>query len=119
MSPSKKILIVDDDPYIVEFLVAVLEAEGYSVVTAADGLEALAQMGRCAPSLVILDLCMPRMSGEQFLSRLRESGCDPAVIVMTAMDDARLLARKLGAQGWLQKPFDLDTLLEVVSRLAG
>ncbi len=118
LKTSRPILIVDDDPFILEFLKAVLEASDYPVVTASNGKEALQLLKSTQPSLILLDMAMPILDGPGFL---REIGHNPQprspVVVMTAMDDARRMARDLGAEGWLQKPFDLDTLLDLVNHL--
>ncbi len=118
MRTSKPLMVVDDDPFILEFLKSVLEAFGYSVVTASDGRDALEQLEVCGASLILLDMAMPVLDGRGFLQELRRNPeLKAPVVVMTAMDDARRMARDLGTEGWLQKPFDLDALLETVSRL--
>ncbi|MHB0870847.1 MAG: response regulator [Chloroflexota bacterium] len=119
MRTSKPILVVDDDPFILEFLKVVLEASEYPVVTASDGREALAAIESAEASLILLDMAMPVLDGFGFLAEMRRKpSCRAPVVVMTAMDDARRLARDLGVEGWLQKPFDLDTLLDLVAQLA-
>jgi DNA-binding response OmpR family regulator len=118
LKSGKPILIVDDDPYILDFLEAVLQASGYLVVTAGGGHEALQWLESNRPGLILLDMSMPVMNGTEFLQKVRSrSDPGPPVVVMTAMDDARRLSRDLGTKGWLQKPFDLDTLLMVVESL--
>ena len=118
MKSGKPILVVDDDPFILEFLKAVLEASGYTVVTASDGREALHRLESGKPGLILLDMAMPILDGRGFLQEMRHgSALEAPVVVMTAMDDARRLARDLKAEGWLQKPFDLDALLNTVERL--
>ncbi len=117
MKSSRAILVVDDDPFILEFLKAVLEASGYPVMTASDGREALQLLESGRPGLILLDMAMPLLDGPGFLREMRRSSAlTTPVVIMTAMDDARRLARDLGAQGWLQKPFDLDALLDIVER---
>jgi CheY-like chemotaxis protein len=66
-----RILVVDDDPSIRDLLSLVLQDEGYDVRTAADGPEALDVLGRCPPSLIVLDLMMPGMDGFEFVSKVR------------------------------------------------
>jgi len=115
---DKPILVVDDDPFILDFLKTVLEASGYTVATASDGREALELMDSGQVGLVLLDLSMPVLDGSGFLEQIAQKPPPrPPIVVMTAFDNARSLARQLGTDGWLQKPFDLDTLLEVVERL--
>ncbi len=118
MKSSRPVLVVDDDPFILEFLKAVLEASGYPVMTASDGREALQRLESSRPGLILLDMAMPVLDGVGFLQEMRRiPDWNAPVVVMTAMDDARRLARDLGTEGWLQKPFDLDALLDVVQQL--
>src|SRR5579859_5195072 len=80
------VLVVDDEPDIVEFLTTVLRDEGYATEAARDGLEALSKLKQARPSLIILDLMMPQMNGFEVLDALR-SGNEPnrpAVIVLSA-----------------------------------
>jgi len=115
---DKPILVVDDDPFILDFLKTVLEAGGYAVLTASDGREALEVMDSEQPGLILLDLSMPVLDGSGFLEQMRlKPPPRPPVVVMSAFDNTRSLARQLDAEGWLQKPFDLDTLLGIVDRL--
>jgi putative two-component system response regulator len=104
-----RLLVVDDEPVIASLLQHVLEAEGYEVAVARDGLEALAAVGDRKPDLVLLDIDMPRMSGDEVCRRLK---CDPAtrllpVIMITARGDLprRLDAWEYGADEFLAKPF--------------
>jgi CheY-like chemotaxis protein len=111
-------MIVEDDEDIREMLRLVLEAGGYRVVTAADGLEAWERLAADRqPSLIILDLMMPRMDGEQFLKKLRASSqCGVPVVVMSGQPGAIQKARDLHADASLIKPVDLDDLLGTVER---
>ena len=114
------ILVVDDDPGIVGFLELALIDEGYAVRVAANGREALDQIGVCCPSLILLDMNMPVMDGWEFCQKLRRRGTAEGsipVIVMTAARDAALRSHDVGAQGFLGKPFDLDHLFRVISSL--
>ena len=108
------VLVVDDDPDIRETLREVIEAEGFAVVCAANGraaLDALA-MGLC-PSLVVLDLMMPSMSGWELLAAIRadRSLADLPVAVISAAGGR---ATPVGATCFLRKPIDLDTLIDLV-----
>jgi signal transduction histidine kinase/CheY-like chemotaxis protein len=86
--PFCKILIVDDEPAIREIVHRTLEKEGWEIYQAGDGEEALQQVQKVAPEIILLDLMMPRMDGFEFLTQLRktESGRNLPVIVITAMD---------------------------------
>lgn len=109
------ILVVDDEPTIRHFLQTLLRDEGYRVVTAINGLDALQQLG-CEPNLILLDLQMPTMNGFEFLGRLRNmtGRADTPVLVVTANPSDATVA---GAQRVLKKPFDVTTLLTHVSEL--
>ena len=111
----KKILIVDDEKKIVEILKAYLEKEGYSVLTAYDGQEALDSARRDVPDLIILDLMLPEISGWDVCRELRKESNVP-VIMLTARDDTtdKIIGLELGADDYVTKPFDPK---EIVSRV--
>jgi CheY-like chemotaxis protein len=111
------ILVVDDDPTILATVSETLDMEGYPVVTASNGAEALQEVDRNRPSLVLLDMRMPVMDGWSFMRGVRERGLELTVVVMTAATDARRWAAEIGAQGVLAKPFELDDLTNAVRRL--
>jgi len=113
----RPILVVDDDPTILATVSETLDLEGYPVVTATNGAEALAAVERDRPSIVLLDMRMPVLDGWGFVRALRERGISLTVVVMTAAADARRWAREIGAQGVLPKPFELDDLLAAVQRV--
>ncbi|HVG95515.1 MAG TPA: response regulator [Chloroflexota bacterium] len=119
------VLVVDDDDAIRDFLRSALECEGYGVLAAGDGLDALALCERYAPDVILLDLMMPRLSGLAFLARYRERfGAGPEagvpgtpdvpIYVMSAVRAAVDEAAAAGVAGTFVKPFDLDELLETV-----
>ncbi len=114
---GRPILVVDDDPTILATVSETLDLEGYPVVTATNGAEALVQLERELPSLVLLDMRMPVLDGWGFIRAVRARGLTPIVVVMTAAADARRWASEIGAQGVLAKPFDLDELIAAVQRL--
>lgn len=106
------VLIVEDEQDIRDSVAEALSDEGYDVVRAADGAEALEKMHECHPVLVLLDLMMPRMNGWQFRTAQRsdpESAGIP-VIVLSALGRVS----DIDAADFLQKPFDLDRLLSAV-----
>jgi CheY-like chemotaxis protein len=111
-------MIVEDDEDIREMLRLVLEANGYRVATAADGLEAWEHLAdNWQPALIILDLMMPRMDGEHFLKKLRASSQSGiSVVVMSGQPGAIQKARELKADGSLIKPVELDDFLQTVER---
>ena len=113
-----RILVVDDDDDIREMMSMALESRGYEVATARDGLDALQQVrSEAPPSLIVLDLMMPRMDGEQFLRTLRAGERERIpVVIMSGHITAESTARELHASGTLRKPVDLEELVRAVER---
>lgn len=115
----RHILVVEDDPYIRESIVEVLEDEGYVVDFAGDGLQALTalQDGR-VPDLILLDLMMPRMNGYQFREeQLKGAHAHVPVALITAGGNEKEKSERLKAAGYLRKPVRLQPLLEFVERV--
>jgi DNA-binding response OmpR family regulator len=116
----KRILLVDDDPEIVESMRTVLEANGYQTLVARDGNQGLAMVEREDPDLVILDMMMPKRSGFLVLEWLRRNRRVPTrVIMITANEGSRhkAYAEMLGVDDYIRKPFAMDRLIESVGRL--
>jgi CheY-like chemotaxis protein len=116
---SGTILLVEDDADIRESMIEMLELEGFRVLGAKDGQEALQILSRRGDtSLVLLDLMMPGMNGWEFLeARTRNSSLSPIpVIVVSAAADDRVTER--GAEAYLTKPVDIDHLLRLVEKHA-
>lgn len=109
---KKKIMVVDDDPNIVELVTLYLLKENYDVVTYTSSQEAFEHFKKDAPSLVLLDVMMPGMDGYQFLSETRKFSNIP-VIMITAKGETfdKVLGLELGADDYLVKPFDTKELL--------
>jgi len=117
---AKRILLVDDDPEIVEALQYALSAKGYDIVIARDGNQGLALAEREDPDLVILDMMMPKRSGFLVLEKLRRTRPVPLRIIMiTANEGSRhkAYAEMLGVDDYIRKPFAMDRLVESVQRL--
>jgi DNA-binding response OmpR family regulator len=111
-----KILVIDDEPMVREAVGRVLSSEGYAVAYAHDGADAIARLADDPPDAILLDLMMPGMNGRQFLSALRtEIGSDLPVVVMTAVHGLGQRAISLGATDVVEKPFDVDELLNKVA----
>ena len=115
--PSKPILVVEDDPEILNTVAAILELEGYLVERASNGEEGLLIVERTPPGLVLLDMRMPVLDGWGFVSALKQRGIKLPILVMTAAHDARRWANEIDAEGFLAKPFDLIDLLNAVENL--
>src|SRR6266545_464830 len=114
-----RVLIVDDDEHIKEFLGLALEDEGYEVVTAPHGAAALERIADRAPAVIILDLWMPVMDGFSFLREYRgRPGPHTPVIALTAAQYDSARQSLTDADAFLTKPFSLDALIEQVRRLA-
>jgi two-component system, OmpR family, response regulator MprA len=111
------VLVVDDDPGIRTFLTLALEAEGYGVQTATNGIEALEDIHRSEPTVLLLDVQMPELDGPGVARRLHEQGSTVPIVVMTAAMDAGRRCQEMGADGCLAKPFSLEALFEVVERV--
>ena len=118
-----RILVVDDEVRILNFLVSKLRSSGYDVLSAANGLEGLEQVKAQEPDLVVLDVLMPRMDGMAMLKELRSFSAVP-VIVLTAKgaDTDRIRGLQVGADDYLPKPFNPDELvarIEAIRRRVG
>jgi len=112
------ILVVDDDPDILEALSEILEAEGFEIRRARNGKEALDRLEPDPPKLILLDLMMPVMDGWEFAQRLRTKTHLPRIpiIVLSADRNVGNKATDIGAVGHLAKPFELNDLLEMVRK---
>jgi CheY-like chemotaxis protein len=116
-----KVLVVDDEPTIRELVADALREYGYDVETASNGLEALHQLQRSVPRVIVLDLMMPVMDATGFVATLR---LNPRyrrtrILVMTAAYGASTVAAELGADVLLTKPFRLEDLIDAVGQLSG
>jgi len=117
---GKRILVVDDDPEIVEAMRFALETRGYQIMVARDGNQGLAMAERENPDLIILDMMMPKRSGFLVLEKLRRTHAVPVrVIMITANEGSRhkVYAEMLGVDDYIRKPFAMDRLLDAVDRL--
>jgi two-component system OmpR family response regulator len=117
MATEPDILVVDDDPDVLDLIVAVLENAGYHPRVASNGREALAAVEERPPALVLLDMLMPVMDGWACARALRSRyGRSPKIVVVTAAEHARAWAEEVGADGVLPKPFDSKSLVSTVAR---
>jgi two-component system response regulator MprA len=108
-----EVLIVDDEPAVVDALDRALVQEGYAVASAGDGRAALERVARARPDAVILDVSMPQMSGLEVCRRMRANGDRTPVLMLTARDQVtdRVAGLDAGADDYLVKPFALEELL--------
>ncbi len=117
-APKKTILIVDDEREILLTLREFLEMEGYRVLIAENGFDALKILDQGEiPNLILLDMKMPIMNGWAFAIEFlnRHDHLSP-IVVITAAGDAEQRARDIGAIGWVEKPFDLNQLLKKIEK---
>ena len=107
----RTILVVDDEPTILETLAYNLERDGYAVVTAADGAQALTAFRRDAPDLIVLDLMLPELSGMEICRIIRRESQVP-ILMLTARDSEidKVVGLELGADDYVTKPFSLPEL---------
>ncbi len=117
--PAPPILVVDDDPDLLLMLVTALELDGRHVVTATNGIEALQQAERYRPSLIVLDLMLPIVSGEAFReAQLADEALRSIpVVVVSARHDAEEVAARMNAVGCLSKPLSLEAFIGVVNAI--
>jgi len=124
----KKILVVDDDPDILDALTMILESQDYKVVTARNGLEGLAGIESEKPDLMILDLLMPKMDGFALYKELQEPKWaehkDMPILILTSVREEASRRRyeletgvELEVDDYIEKPFSPDVLLERVENL--
>jgi two-component system chemotaxis response regulator CheY len=114
---SNDVLVVDDDRYLCDLVVDVLEASGHAARKAANGVEALKQVRERKPKLILLDLMMPVMNGWEVAAALRANPewADIPVVIITADYDVERGRQQTGARAVITKPFDIDHLTQVVS----
>ena len=113
---EQPVLVVDDDPYVRDVVSRILANEGYPVMGAANGAEALRSISEVRPCVVLLDMVMPILDGWEFIELSKSSGLDLPIVVMTASTDAATWASEMGADDYLGKPFDLEELTSKVER---
>ena len=125
---TEKILIVDDDPDILDALTMILESQNYEVVTARDGVEGLANLKAEVPDLMILDLLMPKMDGFSVLKELQDPRWSKyksmPILILTSVREEASRRRyeletglELGVDDYVEKPMPPEVLLERVEKL--
>jgi len=112
---KKQILLADDDPYVLEVLSLYLKAEGYPVVLAKNGKEALEKVNETDPLLVVLDVMMPEMDGIEVCRKIRAEKSTPIIMLTAKSEDIdKILGLELGADDYITKPFNPR---EVIARI--
>lgn len=113
------VLVIDDDEKIISMLRRSLAFEGYKVTTALSGGEGLKRLAEQEPDVLILDVMMPALDGWEVCARVRESGSNVPILMLTAKDDvaSRVKGLDIGADDYLVKPFALEELLARVRAL--
>lgn len=115
---SAKIIICDDEQEILDITTMILEAEGYTVIPTLNSLKVATLVATEKPDIVLLDLWMPGLSGDQVAKQLRDDQMlrNIPIIVISASRDGRDIAFAAGANDFLEKPYDIDALLSVVNK---
>lgn len=115
-SGPRLVLVVDDEPRMIRFIRMNLELEGYHVVEAGNGIEALDQVRKHMPDLVIMDIMMPKMDGFETLHLLREISTVPVILLtVKGEEDDRIRGLELGADDYVTKPFSPRELISRVN----
>ncbi len=121
MDKRKKILVIEDDRDVATLLTLRLERKGFEVVVASDGETGLEKVRSEMPGLVILDLMLPGLQGEEVCKSIREDEDEkiaalPILVLTGKSSDAdRIICRVIGANSYLTKPYDVDQLLEEIT----
>ncbi|HEY6542541.1 MAG TPA: response regulator [Ktedonobacteraceae bacterium] len=112
-----KILVVDDKPDILDVLQQILEMEGYDVVTASDGAKVLPLMHTEQPDLLLLDIWLPGCDGREICRQIKQQEFlwHIPVLLMSAHRDVQQMVAQTSADGYLQKPFQISTLLTTIA----
>jgi CheY-like chemotaxis protein len=123
MNQKPKVLIVDDEPFNLDYLEQELEELNYELITASNGREALDKIQSHSPDLVLLDLQMPVLDGFAVLAQLKADNelRNIPVIIVSAANDSRSIVKgiKQGAEDYLTKPVDADLLVQKVKEYLG
>jgi DNA-binding response OmpR family regulator len=119
----KKILIVEDDRSVCDLLCHVLESKGYGVSAANTGIDALKNLKKSVPDLIILDILLPDISGWDVLKSLKHAAKHKEVPVLICTDKDTMVdverAMSMGARGYITKPFDIDKVVGKIVAIFG
>ncbi len=119
MTTGQRILLIEDDREISSTIFGVLDASGYNVVAASNGIEGKELIESHDPELIITDMMMPKMGGFPVLEHLQTLDNPPPVIMITANEGGRhkAYAEMLGVAAYLKKPFAMDIMLETIENI--
>lgn len=115
---NKKVFVCDDDTGIVDVIQIVLEDAGYDVITSSESEQVMTMVKKTRPDLILIDLWMPGLGGEQVIPLLRGDSqtAQIPVVVISASKDTNEVAERVGADGFLYKPFDITALEGIVKK---
>ena len=121
-TPNPKVLIVDDDPELLESLRLVVELAGFAVITAENGVRGLQAFRNTSPAAVLIDVVMPKLDGIETVRQMRREGPNAKIIVMSGSPrlgqrELSEAARELGAVAAFEKPFDPAALTALLREL--
>lgn len=122
-APKKRVLIIEDEYSASKFLTMRLKNLGFTVSAAFDGMSGLKEAMETVPDLIILDLMIPKLPGEEVCKALRESFDEPLtkipIIMLTGKDSTvdRVLGKVIGADAYLTKPYEFSDLLEAIRKI--
>jgi two-component system response regulator MprA len=120
---AQTILVVEDEQTVAQVLVTMLEAEGYKVLAARDGQDALARLKKVEPDLIITDVTMPKIDGIAMCTIIQQSptykACKDIPVVLMSADGPFRSGPKCNYEAFVAKPFDLDYLLVLIERIIG
>jgi len=115
---KKKILVIDDEPELVDMVRRRLEANNYNVIAAYNGKEGMEKLLSEKPDLILLDIRMPKIDGYSFVREIRVNKelRDIPIIILSVMDKLKELLKLEGVKDYIEKPFDAETLLQKVNK---
>ena len=121
---AKKILVVDDEPSLRELLKAILENEGYEIITANDGKEALKQLEKESPDLILMDMMMPGMSGREVCEKIRANPKTnkQKIVFLTVVKFSEMgleTLKGMSVLDYITKPFDNTDLVKRIKKIVG
>ena len=120
LTPKKNVLLTDDDAAVLDVMTIILEEAGYSVSQARNGEDVLSKE-KHQPDLILLDLSMAGMNGSVVCEHLKSQPSTQhiPVIIVSANNDIKEISERVGADGYLSKPFDMDDLVSTVEKYIG